>query len=1280
MKANKILFATLATILLSFALVFSGCESPVGGPDNSAGKTGDIYGSAYFSNAVEHGGITITLEKTDGIRTQTALGSLNAGRVVLNSEGEAGATTAPDGSYSFTAVPEGTYTIYASSRNSRERAVTTNVTVLPAQSVTAADLNLTPVGRISGTVTIGGNATGNDGFLVFIASTSYMAVTDSAGKFTISDVPVGTGYQILIMKGNYVTLWSTDTEVSTGATTPLGSKTLYAEDLGSGGGTSLIWKGSLAAAPADPQLNWAYYNTAAGISYIYDGGSWQILAQNGASGISLVWKGNLAAAPATPQTNWAYYDTAAGISYIYDGSAWQILAKDGINGTDGADGVNGADGQNGAAGLDGISLVWKGSLTAHPANPLSNWAYYNSAQGKSYIYDGSDWQIIAQDGVNGEDGAPGRDGTDGQNGADGRDGTDGQDGSPGRDGTDGQNGADGISLVWQGSFTAPPADPLTNWAYYDTVQGKSYVYDGNDWQIIAQDGIHGGADGVSLVWKGSYTTNPENPQTNWAYYNTNDRKSYVYDGSTWQIIAQDGVDGRDGIDGQNGVDGWNGTDGRDGTDGQNGISIEWKGDLLSPPADPQINWAYYNTADRKSYVYDGRDWQIIAQDGKDLTAATTPPPAPAGFAVIPDSVTDSSVGLQWNPSTLAESYQVLMSVSRDGQYEPVHLSKIAYDGASAAVTGLTMSRTYWFKVIALNAEGPSDPSVAISVNTSAVATSPPAAAPANVRISTVVLPAYNEVTLEWEQVPGAEYYQIYASTAEDGTYTAAGDRIRPIYSSGAAAGLEGNTAYWFKVAAGNSAGEGPLSGPAVAGATSSSPLPLPLTPADFRVIATSSDSVELQWQNVDDVTGYKIYWSGSVTGIFLPRDENITTPTTAITGLTANHEYYFKVVSVNPTGESPLSPTLSTATKPVITELTYNTGGSSYYYYPSVAVDGNGYVHTVFRQKSNDNLFYATNASGSWTPPVNIAGVKAGMPCLRIDGDGNLHLAYWDMSSGYLKYATNKSGEWETVDVDNGNGLGAGAALALDSGGNIHLSYHDYTNNKVKYATNKSGSWVKDDAVLSVNRDSESRNVSTGIAVDSAGTIYIVYSCYRSSSPYNALYGTKKIPGQVWGTPELILSSGNGHFFNIDMKLSGDTPCFIYSQNTNLGLVTWENGVWKPGVLDADCYSYNYDDEAMRPSLDIDSSGALYVSYQVRLSNNQYSLKYGTNASGAWQFRIPAGLILDTSSSYYYNYNAARYSGIGVDNATGKVHIVYNKYDRVSDRERHSLNHTAVGF
>ncbi len=93
-----------------------------------------------------------------------------------------------------------------------------------------------------------------------------------------------------------------------------------------------------------------------------------------------------------------------------------------------------------------------------------------------------------------------------------------------------------INIVWKGSFDTAPGNPQVGWAYYDTVKKMSFVYDGSSWQVIAQDG-------KSIIWKGELSSAPENPEENWAYFNVIDGNSYIWDGSSWQLMAQDGKDG-----------------------------------------------------------------------------------------------------------------------------------------------------------------------------------------------------------------------------------------------------------------------------------------------------------------------------------------------------------------------------------------------------------------------------------------------------------------------------------------------------------------------------------------------------------------------------------------------------------------------------------------------------------------------------------------------------------------------------------------------------------------
>ncbi|MBI5218114.1 MAG: hypothetical protein HY958_04210 [Bacteroidia bacterium] len=80
---------------------------------------------------------------------------------------------------------------------------------------------------------------------------------------------------------------------------------------------------------------------------------------------------------------------------------YALYAASGVQGPQGQQGPQGVSGQN------GISVVWLGTFSTAPTNPVVNNAYYNSADKKSYVFDGNGWQIIAQDGAQGLQGLPG---------------------------------------------------------------------------------------------------------------------------------------------------------------------------------------------------------------------------------------------------------------------------------------------------------------------------------------------------------------------------------------------------------------------------------------------------------------------------------------------------------------------------------------------------------------------------------------------------------------------------------------------------------------------------------------------------------------------------------------------------------------------------------------------------------------------------------------------------------------------------------------------------------
>ena len=116
-------------------------------------------------------------------------------------------------------------------------------------------------------------------------------------------------------------------------------------------------------------------------------------------------------------------------------------------------------------------------------------------------------------------------------------------------GKNGGKGDNGTSIIWKGEFSSHPNNPENGWAYKNTTDKKSYVYQDGSWHQMTVDG----QNGLSIVWKGDLATAPSNPQLNWCYRNTVDKKIYIYNGSAWELMVLDGNDGKQGAKGDNGL-------------------------------------------------------------------------------------------------------------------------------------------------------------------------------------------------------------------------------------------------------------------------------------------------------------------------------------------------------------------------------------------------------------------------------------------------------------------------------------------------------------------------------------------------------------------------------------------------------------------------------------------------------------------------------------------------------------------------------------------------------
>ena len=632
-KSISYLVTIISTMLIVFGLFSCNMDVGVKTPENETKATGKITGKVMYSNVEgdAHNGIILTLDKTDGLVTQNVMNVMqgrvqtvdtfqsaaaNARSIVANN------VTSSDGSYTFENLEAGIYTVYAASSYSAEKAVCTNVVVRAAETTVADVLKLTATGSITGRITTDWNSwSGNTGYLVFVAGTSYMAMTDAAGNYTISGVPAGSGYQVVASKNGVIHNLSSNVRVTANGITTLADNNFTSTELD---------------------------NTVQGEK-----------GDDGKDGISMVWLGSYYSADdiENPQYLNAFFNMTDGCSYIFDGYNWTLLARSGANGANGQNGRDGANGQDGRDGEKGASIRWLGEWSSYEElrnayyrtdeeseNTYSEYneeageyyyyiepkyldAYYNASDGCSYIWNGYSWNHLSRNG---------------------------------------QNGEKGESIRWLGEWSSQEelynayyrTDEINDdtWydeetgeyysyiepqyldAYYNASNGCSYIWNGYGWYLFSKDGKNGsdgangrdGEKGASIRWLGEWpsledlnnayyrTDETDNnisyicyneeageyyyyvsPQYLDAYYNQSTGSSYIYNGSEWILLAKAGADGS------------NGANGRDGK------SINWRGSYSSSSSIYNLQYldAYYNESDGCSYIYTGSGWQLLAQAG-----------------------------------------------------------------------------------------------------------------------------------------------------------------------------------------------------------------------------------------------------------------------------------------------------------------------------------------------------------------------------------------------------------------------------------------------------------------------------------------------------------------------------------------------------------------------------------------------------------------------------------------------------------------------------------------
>ena len=245
----------------------------------------------------------------------------------------------------------------------------------------------------------------------------------------------------------------------------------------------------------------------------------------------------------------------------------------------------------------------------------------------------------------------------------------------------------------------------------------------------------------------------------------------------------------------------------------------------------------------------------------------------------------------------------------------------------------------------------------------------------------------------------------------------------------------------------------------------------------------------------------------------------------------------------------------------------------------SIALDSSDNVHISYSDNTNFDLKYATNATGSWvTETVDSSKIVGTFTSIALDSLGNVHISYYDFTpnddlkppkppNDDLKYATNATGSWVTETVDSSGIVGRFTSIVLDSSDNVHISYRDDTNFDLKYATNATDSWVTETV------DSSGRvGMWTSIALDTSDddNVHISYTDetnrdlkYATNATGSWVITTVDSSGSVGflDTSIVVDTSDNAHisyydFTNFDLKYATGHPVPDIKVNGSDGPVT----------------------------------------------------------------------------------------------------------------------------
>ena len=438
------------------------------------------------------------------------------------------------------------------------------------------------------------------------------------------------------------------------------------------------------------------------------------------------------------------------------------------------------------------------------------------------------------------------------------------------------------------------------------------------------------------------------------------------------------------------------------------------------------------------------------------TTQDVAPAAPSSLVI--QSFTANQITLRWfDLSNNETGFEIYRSVSTNANY--VLIATTAANAVNFTNTSLSPTISYFYKIRAINAVGPSAYSNEINQTTLDVAP----AAPSGLAVQSFTA---NQINLSWvDNSTNETGVEIYRSVSTNASYS-----LISTTSAGATSfsnsGLSAATTYFYRIRAINATGSSAYSNE-ISQATSGVTV---LAPSALVVQSFTSNQVNLGWiDNSDNETSFEIYRSTAVnTNYALIQASGANSVAFTDTGLAAATLYFYKVRAIRVDGASSFSNEVNTTTLPpppvdtwsavTTTPIPARSSGVA------IVLNGKAYVGLGRNASAALKDWWEYDPTNNlWTQKLDFPGTaRIGAVAFVVNGKGYVgtgnDLSNTGFKRDFYEYDAN-SNTWTQKanfpeDFASSAGITSGAAFSIGSFGYVGLGNTGVNNTGAFYRYN----------------------------------------------------------------------------------------------------------------------------------------------------------------------------------------------------------------------------------